>query len=152
MIRLLFNIFGIILSLFSSEVVFCQTDSSGLFQKDTLPNSTLLNVNHQNKNIIYGIASYYGDKFEGRKTASGQIFSQQKWTAACNRLPLGTRIKVTNIRNGKSVEVVVNDRLHPKMKRVVDLTKIAAKKLGFLDHGLTKVKVEVIGVAKTKKK
>jgi rare lipoprotein A len=105
----------------------------------------------QKNKVFFGVASYYGDKFEGRKTASGDIFSQQKMTAACNKLPLGTKIKVTNIRNGKSVEVVINDRLHPKMKRIVDLTKSAAKKLGYVDHGLTKVKVEVIGEAKKNK-
>jgi rare lipoprotein A len=102
--------------------------------------------------LVLGVASYYGDKFEGRKTASGDIFSQQKMTAACNKLPLGTRIRVTNIRNGKFVDVLINDRLHPKMKRVVDLTKSAAKKLGYIDHGLTKVKVEVIEEVKKKKK
>jgi rare lipoprotein A len=104
----------------------------------------------QKNKVLFGVASYYGDKFEGRKTASGDIFNQQKMTAACNKLPLGTRIRVTNIRNGKTVEVVVNDRLHPKMKRIVDLTKSAAKKLGYVDHGLTKVKVEVIGKVKNK--
>jgi rare lipoprotein A len=105
----------------------------------------------QKNKVLFGVASYYGDKFEGRKTASGEIFKQQKMTAACNKLPLGTRIRVTNIRNGKTVEVVINDRLHPKMKRIVDLTKSAAKKLGYVDHGLTKVKVEVIEEVKKSK-
>jgi rare lipoprotein A len=110
-----------------------------------------LNPKKQKNKVLFGVASYYGDKFEGRKTASGEIFKQQKMTAACNKLPLGTRIRVTNIRNGKTVEVVINDRLHPKMKRIVDLTKSAAKKLGYVDHGLTKVKVEVIEEVKKSK-
>ena len=93
---------------------------------------------------LYGQASYYNDKFNGRKTASGEIFNQKKLTAACNKLPLGTRIKVTSIKNGKSVIVKVNDRLHPKMKRVVDLSKAAAKTIGLTTTGVTKVKVEVI--------
>jgi rare lipoprotein A len=95
-------------------------------------------------NIRYGVASFYADKFNGRKTASGQIFSQDKLTCACNVLPLGTWLKVTNLSNGKSVKVVINDRLHPKMHRLVDLSKSAAKKLGFISYGLVKVKVEVL--------
>ncbi|MBP6431916.1 MAG: septal ring lytic transglycosylase RlpA family protein, partial [Ferruginibacter sp.] len=95
--------------------------------------------------ILYGTASYYSNKFDGRKTASGEIFSQKKLTAACNILPLGTWIKVTNLKNGKSVTVKTNDRLHPKMKRIVDLTRAAAHQLGFVSSGLTRVKVEVLG-------
>lgn len=102
-------------------------------------------VNHpSNKDIRYGVASFYADKFNGRPTASGEIFSQDKLTCACNVLPLGTWVKVTNLLNGKFVEVVVNDRLHPKMHRLVDLSKKAAKKLGFMSYGLVKVKVEVV--------
>jgi rare lipoprotein A len=95
--------------------------------------------------ILYGTASFYSNKFDGRKTANGEIFSQKKYTAACNVLPLGTWIKVTNLKNGKTVTVKTNDRLHPKMKRIVDLTRAAAKQLGFISSGLTRVKVEVIG-------
>ena len=94
--------------------------------------------------IQYGVASFYADKFNGRKTASGQIFSQNKLTCACNVLPLGTWVKVTNISNGKSVKLLVNDRLHPRMRRLVDLSKSAAIKLGFISSGLVKVKVEVL--------
>jgi rare lipoprotein A len=94
--------------------------------------------------IRYGVASFYADKFNGRKTASGQIFSQNKLTCACNVLPLGTWVKVTNISNGKSVKLLVNDRLHPRMRRLVDLSKSAAKKLGFISSGLVKVKLEVL--------
>jgi len=93
--------------------------------------------------ILYGTASFYANKFEGRQTANGEIFSQKKMTAACNVLPLGTWIKVTNLRNGRSVVVKVNDRLHYRMKRVVDLSTIAAKQIGHKD-GLTRVKVEVL--------
>ncbi len=96
------------------------------------------------ENVFHGIASYYGDKFNGRKTANGEIFDQNKFTAACNKLPLGTRIKVTNLKNGQSVIVRVNDRLHPKMKRIVDLSKAAAKKINIISTGIAKVKVEVL--------
>ena len=94
--------------------------------------------------IRYGVASFYADKFNGRKTASGQIFSQDKLTCACNVLPLGTWVKVTNMSNGKSVKLLVNDRLHPRMRRLVDLSKSAAKKLGFISSGLVKVNLEVL--------
>jgi rare lipoprotein A len=107
---------------------------------------------HQPKpKVLYGTASYYSNKFNGRKTANGEIFSQQKLTAACNVLPLGTWIRVTNLRNGRSVVVKVNDRLHEKMKRVVDLSRAAAEKLGFIRSGLTRVKVEVLGKKKPEK-
>ena len=112
--------------------------------------------------LYYGVASFYGNKFIGKKTASGEMFSQEKYTAACNALPLGTWVKVTNMKNGKSVVVKTNDRLHPKMKRIVDLTMVAAHELGYVGKGLAKVKVEVIekprkktkpqGKAKSKKK
>ncbi len=94
--------------------------------------------------VFYGQASFYSNKFNGRRTANGEIFDQKKFTCACNVLPLGTWIKVTNLRNGKSVVVKTNDRLHPKMKRIVDLSKAAAKKLGFVSRGLTRVKVEMV--------
>jgi rare lipoprotein A len=94
--------------------------------------------------VLYGIGSYYADKFEGRQTANGQYYSHNKLTAACNQLPLNTWIRVTNLRNKKSVVVFVNDRLHPKNKRLVDLSRSAAKELGYISHGLANVKVEVL--------
>ena len=95
-----------------------------------------------NKRVFYGEASFYADKFNGRHTANGEIFSQNKLTCACNMLPFGTLIKVTNVRNGKWAIVKVNDRLHPRMKRIVDLTKATAIKLGFHGNGVARVKVE----------
>lgn len=94
--------------------------------------------------ILYGQASYYANKFHGRKTANGEIFSQAKLTAACNVLPLGTWIKVTNLRNGKSIVVKTNDRLHPKTRRILDLTRTGAKMLGYISRGLTRVRIEVL--------
>jgi rare lipoprotein A len=98
--------------------------------------------------VQYGIASYYNDKFQDRLTASGEKFDQQKMTAAHNGLPLNTWIRVTNLSNHRSVIVRVNDRLHRKNTRLVDLSNLAAKNLGYLSHGLTKVKVEVLGKKK----
>jgi len=97
--------------------------------------------------VLYGTASFYANKFEGRQTANGEIFSQKKMTAACNVLPLGTWVKVTNLHNGRSVIVKINDRLHYRMKRVVDLSKAAAMMIHHTD-GLIKVKVEVLGKKK----
>lgn len=101
--------------------------------------------------ILYGTASYYSNSFNGKKTANGEIYSHKKMTAACNVLPLGTWIKVTNLRNGKSVIVKTNDRLHTRMKRVVDLSREAADKLDYIKSGLTRVRVEVIGKKKPEK-
>jgi rare lipoprotein A len=95
--------------------------------------------------IQYGLASFYSNKFNGRKTANGEIFNNQKLTAAHNTLPLGTYVRVTNLRNKRSVVVKINDRLHHKNKRIIDLSRLAATKLGFIKSGLTRVKVEVLG-------
>jgi rare lipoprotein A len=98
--------------------------------------------------ILYGTASFYSNSFNGKKTANGEIYSHKKMTAACNVLPLGTWVRVTNLRNGKSVVVKTNDRLHSRMKRVVDLSRKAADKLDYVKSGLTRVKVEVLGKKK----
>lgn len=93
---------------------------------------------------LYGTASYYADKFNGRETANGEIYDSRKMTAACNVLPLGTWIRVTNLSNQRSVIVKTNDHLHARMTRIVDLSRIAAEKLGYIGKGLTKVRVEVL--------
>ena len=98
--------------------------------------------------VFYGEASFYSGKFNGRHTANGEIFSQKKFTCACNVLPLGTWVKVTNVKNKKFAILKVNDRLHPKTRRIVDLTKADAVKLGFASSGVARVKVEVIGKKK----
>jgi rare lipoprotein A len=91
-----------------------------------------------------GMASYYGSKFEGRKTATGAVFSNKKMTAASNHYKLGQWVKVTNVRNGKTVMVEVNDRMSKNNKRLIDLSQEAAKMLCFMDAGLCKVQVELI--------
>ena len=89
-----------------------------------------------------GEASYYADKFHGRKTATGETFSQNKLTAASRDLPLGTHVTVTNQENGKSVDVKVNDRGPYVDGRVIDLSKKAAEKLDMKDDGVAPVTVE----------
>ena len=95
--------------------------------------------------IKYGIASFYAEKFNGRKTATGEIYNSKVLSAACNILPLRTWVKVTNLRNQKSVIVQINDRLHPKNPRIIDLSRTAARQLGYTGAGITRVKVEVLG-------
>ncbi len=98
--------------------------------------------------IHYGTASFYANKFEGRKTSTGEIFSQKKLSAASNILPLNQWVRVTNTRNNASVVLRINDRMHKNNKRLIDLSKSAAKKLRYTGYGLAHVKVEVLGKKK----
>ena len=91
-----------------------------------------------------GIASYYGTDFDGKKTANGEIFDKYKLTAAHRSFPFGTKVRVTNLENGKSVIVRVNDRGPFKLERIMDLSYGAAQKLDMLKSGTAKVRLEVI--------
>lgn len=91
-----------------------------------------------------GVASFYADKFNGRKTASGERFSQKKMTCAHRTLPFGTKLKVTNTVNGKSIIVTVNDRGPFVKGRVLDLSLCGAQELGFVRAGKTQVMIETI--------
>jgi rare lipoprotein A len=90
-----------------------------------------------------GQASWYGDDFQGRPTASGDPFDQNRLTAAHPELPLGSRVEVTNLENGRSVEVEINDR-GPAVgaDRAIDLSKAAAAELGMLEEGTAPVRIE----------
>lgn len=94
--------------------------------------------------VTDGIASFYHNKFVGRKTATGEIFDQEKYTAASNTHKLGTYVKVTNARNGEVVYVKINDRMAASNKRLLDLTSKAAADLKFRKAGTTNVKVEPV--------
>ncbi len=91
-----------------------------------------------------GIASYYADKFEGRTTANGEQYSHRKLTAAHKMLPFGTMVKVTNLGNGSTVIVRINDRGPFVANRIIDLSKLAAEQLNFTARGLTEVEIEVV--------
>ena len=91
-----------------------------------------------------GIATYYARKFDGRRTSSGEKFSNKKLTAAHHSLPYGTKVKVTNLSNNKSVIVTINDRLPKKTPRSIDLSQAAAKELDFIKAGKAKVRIEVL--------
>lgn len=97
--------------------------------------------------VAYGIASFYSKSLEGTKTATGETFRHAKFTAASNHFRLGTLVRVINLRNGKSVIVRINDRMHKKMAlrgRVVDLSYAAAEKLSFIKSGIVRVKVVAV--------
>lgn len=91
-----------------------------------------------------GTASFYHNKFEGRRTSSGEVFKQGLYTCAHKSYPFGTMLKVTNLSNDSTVVVKVNDRLPQRSKRCVDLSMVAAKQLNFVGKGLTKVRVEKV--------
>jgi rare lipoprotein A len=127
------------ITIFSSAFATAQVGAGGEEKKDTAEKTE-----PKTRKTLFGTASYYADKFNGRETANGEIYDSKKMTAACNVLPMGTWIRVTNLSNNRWVIVKTNDRLHARMTRVVDLSRAAAEKLGYIAKGLTKVKVEVL--------
>jgi rare lipoprotein A len=91
-----------------------------------------------------GNASWYGGKFHGRQTASGEIYNKEEMTAAHRKLPFGTLVRVTNRINGRSVTVRINDRGPYSSGRILDVSEAAARKLGMLDDGVVPVTLKVI--------
>lgn len=94
--------------------------------------------------IQFGIASWYNNSFHGSKTASGEKYDKDDFTAAHRALPYGTIVKVTNIKNGRSVYVRINDRGPHKASRKIDMSYAAAKKIGMINDGIARVRLEVI--------
>jgi rare lipoprotein A len=155
------KLFLFLFTVYLSAGVQAQTDTTGmardtsikiigldtmLQQKDSVATMDSLIFIKSQKSIT-GIASFYSASLDGTKTATGEIFRNKKMTAASNNLKLNTWVRVTNLSNGKTVIVRINDRMHPAMKRkgrVIDLSRAAAKELDFIKKGLTKVKLEVI--------
>ena len=91
-----------------------------------------------------GIASYYADDFNGKKTANGETYNMYKMTAAHRSLPFNTKVKVTNLDNKRSIIVRINDRGPFKLERIIDLSMAAATQLGMKGSGTANVKLEVI--------
>ena len=93
-----------------------------------------------------GLASWYGKHHQGRKTASGERFSRGQLTAAHRSLPLGTKVKVTNLRTKQQVVVRITDRgpYGAGKRRIIDLSEAAAKRVGLLEHGTERVEVVVV--------
>ena len=96
------------------------------------------------RSVQYGLASWYGARFRGRLTASGTPFDDNKLTAAHRTLPLGTKVKVTNLKNGRSVVLRVTDRGPYVRGRLIDVSHAAADCLGFMHRGLAHVRVAVV--------
>ena len=105
-----------------------------MFSQDTLSSSIKTK----------GTASFYAQKFNGRKTSSGEKFSSDSLTAAHKKLKFGTYVLVRNLKNDSTVIVKINDRLPQKSKRSIDLSLRAAKQLNFVKSGLTKVEITVL--------
>jgi rare lipoprotein A (peptidoglycan hydrolase) len=98
----------------------------------------------RSRSRIIGEASWYGPGFNGKTTASGDVFDKEKMTAAHKTLPLGSKARVTNLANEKSVEVEINDRGPFVEGRIIDLSQAAARALGMIDEGKARVQVELL--------
>jgi rare lipoprotein A len=131
--------FLFILMICSSLLATAQVGAGGEEKKDVIEKKEI-----NGRKVLFGTASYYADKFNGRPTYNDEIYDSKKMTAACNVLPMGTWVRVTNLSNNRWVIVKINDKLHARMTRVVDLSRSAAEKLGYIGKGLTRVKVEVL--------
>ena len=127
------------IALFFSTFASAQIGAGGGEQKDSFEQKE-----SKVRKTLFGTASYYADKFNGRRTFNDEIYDSRKMTAACNVLPMGTWVRVTNLSNNRWVIVKINDKLHARMTRIVDLSRIAAEKLGYIGKGLTRVRVEVL--------
>jgi len=92
-----------------------------------------------------GVASYYGRGHDGRRTASGERFDMSEMTAAHRTLPFGTRVRVTNLANGRTVVVRINDRGPFRKKRIIDVSYAAARELGMVGRGSARVRLRVVG-------
>jgi rare lipoprotein A len=109
-----------------------------------IPLGTFAQYKKVSQGVWEGTASYYHKKFNGRMTANGEIFSNKNMTAANNFLKLGTWVRVTNLANGNSVIVKINDRMNKRNKRLIDMSRAAADQLGYINAGLGQVKMEVL--------
>ncbi len=94
--------------------------------------------------VEQGVASWYGNPYHGRRTSNGEIYDMDQLTAAHLRLPFGARVRVTNLENGRSVDVRINDRGPFVKKRIIDLSREAAYRIGMLANGTARVQVAVL--------
>src|SRR5262245_59571670 len=97
-----------------------------------------------NRPARVGVAAYYDSKFQGKRTASGRTYDQGELTAAHRTLPFGTRVRVTNLGNGRSVVVTVTDRGPFTRGRILDVSARAARELGFFRQGTARVRIDVL--------
>lgn len=93
---------------------------------------------------MIGVASYYGHEHQGRRMANGHRFNEHKLTGASHSLPLGSRVRVTNLKNQRSVVVTITDRMPRRNRRIIDLSAAAARELGLIQRGTGRVSVETL--------
>jgi rare lipoprotein A len=119
---------------------------SGLVQAEVKPSADLVDSVGQSLVTLVqeGIVSWYGAAFHNRKTASGERFDSGALTMAHRSLPFGTRVRVTNLRNGRSVVVRVNDRGPYVGHRIADLSEAAADEIGMMGRGIANARIEVL--------
>lgn len=134
----------LILLLFSiSSLMSCLPKQRVFFEKKIEPSFKI--ERRESRGVQYGMASWYGPKFHGKRTSSGEIYDMYQLTCAHNTLALGTMVVVTNLENGRALELKVNDRGPFVKDRIIDLSYAAAKILGIYEKGTAFVKVETVG-------
>ena len=143
MIRILLIFLAFIVACGSSIAYGDYVDTTGWSRKQ------IESIKNHPKTQI-GIASYYGKKFHKKRTANGEIFNMYKVSAAHKSYPLGTIVRVTNLENGKSLKLVINDRGPFVKGRIIDLSYRAARKLDFVNQGTVKVQIDVIRLGDNK--
>lgn len=127
--------------------------ASGLMPKAEVRRSTLATtgvtgrIGKASASWVSGLASWYGEVWQGRTTASGEVFDKSQMTACHRTLPFGTLVRVVNLRNHRSVVVKINDRGNLSSRRVIDLSSAAAEKIGLLQAGLAPVRLEIVSMA-----
>lgn len=167
---MIFGLVAIFISGCSSSVRFTTAGASGISSKSSHKTSSAKVASKNSKGVNYGsiarnksnggtyeeetfshtgeteggYASYYGDQFDGRKTASGEIFDQNKLTAAHKTLPFGSIVRVTNMKNGKNVTVEITDRGPFAAGRIIDLSTAAARKIDMISDGVVPVELFVV--------
>ena len=127
-----------------------------IFQKKLLPLIFLLSLatstHAKNKKVQVGKGSWYGKKFQGKLTANGERYNMYALTAAHRTFPFNSMVKVTNLKNRRSVIVRINDRGPYHGGRIIDLSYLAAKKLGYMKKGVAKLKIKLLYTQKKKRK
>jgi len=149
------NIFFIMLILFlscSAAPRFNSTTTKSSYSKKNLKFNKVQDKKNNYKNELYGYSSWYGPNFDGNPTANGETFDQYAFSAAHRTLPLNSVVRVTNLENGKKITLRINDRgpFVDEHKRILDCSYGAAKKLGFLEKGTAKIKIDIIELGDNK--
>lgn len=133
-----------ILLLFSSLVLVSCSGSQRFGNDDSESNENNNDEEYKVLETVEGIASYYSDEFHGRKTANGETYDMYGLTAAHKTFPFNTEVRVTNLSNGKSIVLRINDRMPGYKGRIIDISFQAARELGMIISGTANVKVDVL--------